>query len=478
MSYDPNSADAPSKLHRALDLKDLVLLNIACIVSMTSLAQVAQFGFGSIALYVLAIFVFLIPSGLAVAELNARMPEEGGFYLWTREAFGDLHGYLAAWMYWLSNIVWLPTVTVLAGISLLYVAGSDFLPLADNPVYVGLVSLTLLWLVTLLNVAGMERAKWIQNIGGIGTWLCIGFLVVVGGIFVAQHGSVHEFSMGRLIPDLTDLGILPYFAITAFCFGGLELAPVMAGEVQNPARNIPRAIFLASISVGAIYIVGTLMLIMAVPEGEVGIIEGIPQAFLQIARGLSVPIIGSVGGLLVAVATMGLFGSWMTGVARIPFVIGIDRYLPNAFGKVHPKWGSPYVSVLMQGAAITILVLASIAGSTVKEAFLVLLDMSIILYFIPFLYIFAALVWHLKSKTGGKGVIRSFQSGMSTGWVVAVLGFGMTFLSIIMACIPSQDVENTFLFELKVVGGAVLLSGIGLSMYYAKRNDAARDGGS
>ena len=103
--------DGPEKprLHRALNLRDLVALNVACIVSLSSLAQVAQFGFGSLSLYLLAIALFLIPSGLMAAELNARMPEEGGFYLWTRRAFGDWHGYVAAWSYWLSNIVWLPT---------------------------------------------------------------------------------------------------------------------------------------------------------------------------------------------------------------------------------------------------------------------------------------------------------------------------------------------------------------------------------
>jgi len=101
-----------------------VLLNISCIVSLSSLAQVAQFGYASLLLFVLAILTFLIPSGLMVAELNARMPEEGGLYLWTRSAFGDLHGYIAAWTYWLSNIVWLPTAVLLVSVSGLYILSS------------------------------------------------------------------------------------------------------------------------------------------------------------------------------------------------------------------------------------------------------------------------------------------------------------------------------------------------------------------
>ncbi len=146
------------RLQRALNLRDLVLLNIASIVGLSSLAQVAQFGFASLPLYVLAILVFLIPSGLMVAELNARMPEQGGFYLWTRTAFGDWHGYVAAWTYWLSSIVWLPTVILLVSISCLYALGDTWLGLVDNPWYNGAVCVGLLWLTTVLNILGMARA--------------------------------------------------------------------------------------------------------------------------------------------------------------------------------------------------------------------------------------------------------------------------------------------------------------------------------
>jgi amino acid transporter len=460
------------QLHRALHLKDLVLLNISCIVSLSSLAQVAQFGFASLPLYILAILTFLIPSGLMVAELNARMPEEGGFYLWTRTAFGDLHGYIAAWTYWLSNIVWLPTVMLLVSISCLYIFGDSLLSLADNPWYNGLFCLGILWLVTALNILGMERAKWVQNLGGIATWITILLMLIVGIIFMINYESVHPFSPDKLVPDFSDFSLLPFFAIVAFCFGGLELAPVMAGEIQDPKRNIPRAIIISSIAVGLIYIAGTLMLLLTVPEGEVGIIEGVTQAFHEVSSAMHMSGIGIIGGLLVALSTMGLFGAWMTGTARVPFVIGLDHYLPDAFGNVHPKWGSPYISLLMQGVVLTLLFLSSIVGSTVKEAFLVLLDMSIILYFIPFLYMFAALVLHMKRNTGGGGVIAAFQKSRAVVWLVAVLGFGTTLFSTIISSVPTKEIENEWLFVAKVVGGAALLIGAGLIVYYRKEKES------
>ncbi len=461
------------RLQRALNLRDLVLLNIASIVGLSSLAQVAQFGFASLPLYVLAILVFLIPSGLMVAELNARMPEQGGFYLWTRTAFGDWHGYVAAWTYWLSNIVWLPTVILLVSISCLYALGDSWLGLVDNPWYNGAVCVGLLWLTTVLNILGMARAKWVQNIGATATWMCIGLLLVVGLVFVGQHGSVHPFSPDRLVPDFTDFSVLPFFAFVAFCFGGFELAPIMAGEVQDARRNIPRAIIISSIAVGLFYMVGTLMLIVTVAEGEVGVIEGVAQAFHEVGLAMGLPEIGSVGAILVAVSTMGLFGAWMSGTARVPFVIGLDRYLPRVLGRIHPRWGSPYVSLLMQGVVLTVLVIASIVGSTVKEAYLVLLSISVILYFIPFLYMFAALVWHLHHDTGGEGMIPIFQKSMASVWVVAALGFGITLFSTLISVVPTREVENKGLFVAKVVGGAALLIAAGLIVYYARRGKAA-----
>ncbi len=468
MQESTSSRNAP-QLHRALSLQDLVLLNISGIIGLSGLAQVAQFGFASIPLFILAIITFLIPSGLMIAELNTRMPEEAGFYLWTRSAFGDFHGYVAAWTYWLSNIVWLPTVMLLVSISALYIFGDSFLSLADNPWYNALVCLGILWLVTILNILGMERAKWIQNIGAIATWVCIALLLVVGIIFVSNNASAHPFSPGKLIPDVADFSLLPFFAIVAYCFGGLELAPIMAGEIQNPRKNIPRAILISSIAVSLLYIAGTLMLILTVPEGEVGIIEGVVQAF----HAVSFPGIGAIGAVLVVLSTMGLFGAWMTGTARVPFVIGLDHYLPDAFAKVHPKWGSPYISLLMQAIVLTILFLSSIMGSTLKEAFLILLDMSIILYFIPYLYMFASLVWHLKENTGGEGSVALFRKSKAMGWLVASLGFGVTLFSIVISSMPTKDIENKMLFVVKVVGGAAVLIGAGLIVYYLKKREIA-----
>ena len=450
-----------STLRKTLGLRDLLLLNISAVLGLGSLANAAQFGLPSLTLWVFALLVFLIPFGLTVVELHNRLPGEGGLYLWTRQAFGDGHGFVAGWSYWLCNIVWFPTSMLTVSTVFLYVGGGDWLVWLDNPWYNGAFSLGLLWLIVGLNIIGLEKAKWVQNVGGIALWSTIFLLLVLGIYYLVRFGSAIEVSAGKFLPDLTDLSVLPFFATITFAFAGLELAPILAGEARDPKRDIPRALFLAGILITLLYFAGTAILLFTLPESEVRIMNGVAQAFAAMGKRLGAPVVGVVGAGFMTFALIGSFGAWMTGTARVPFVIGIDRFLPEALGKVHPRWGSPFVSLLLQGLVVTILFLASMIGSTVKEAYLILLDMSIILYFIPFLYMFAALVVH-RYKNALPGKRRS-------AWLIATPGFLVTLFSVIISAIPSKDVENKELFVLKVLGGAGLLILAGLGGYFFRR---------
>jgi amino acid transporter len=459
------------QLHRALGIKDLILLNIVSIVSLSTLSQIAQLGFSSITLLLLCTFTFLIPSGLTVAELNARMPEEGGFYLWTRKAFGEFHGYVAAWSYWLSNVVWLSTVLMLISVPALYLFGNQYLYLADNSWYTGVFGIGMIWLVTIMNIFGIERAKWIQNIGGTATWMCILLLAAAGIYYAIHHESLNRITMASLIPEIWNSELLPYIALVPFCFGGLELAPVMAGEIKNPGRDLPRAIWYASAAVAIIYILGSGTLVYVIPDGQIGVIEGVAQTFHVISSGINLKALGIIGVLLAVLSPLGLFGAWMTGNARIPFVIGIDHYLPEGFAKVHYKYGSPYVSLIIQAVTITFLFLVSNAGSSIKEAFMVLLEMSVILYFIPFLYLFASFARHAVNQHTRPGMFKLFSKSKLSVWVIAFFGFSTTLVATFFSCVPPKETSNTTFYLVKVVGGAIVLIGLGLIVYFRKMNN-------
>jgi amino acid transporter len=124
MNLDTGVATVP-QLHRALGTLDLVLLNVAAIVGLRWLSVAAQIGPSSLTLWALGLITFLVPSALTVLELSSRLPGEGGLYLWSKAAFGDLHGFIAGWSYWIANLVFFPSVLLFAAAVLLYVPGGS-----------------------------------------------------------------------------------------------------------------------------------------------------------------------------------------------------------------------------------------------------------------------------------------------------------------------------------------------------------------
>jgi amino acid transporter len=456
-------------LHRALGVADLVFLNMAAILGVRWLSTAAQLGPSSILLWVLAVLIFFIPSGLTVMELSSRQPGEGGIYLWSKSAFGELHGFIAGWTYWVNNLFYFPNVLLFIAGAFLFLGGDKWLGLGDSAYYNAAFSLTLVWVVIGLNVIGLERGKWIQNVGAMSTVTVFVVLVVTGIWAWAEHGSQTAFTTQSLVPDFRSYSTLTFFATMTFAFAGLELAPAMGGEIVNPSRSIPRAMMVSGFFIVIIYITGTGLLMVAVPEGQIDVITGLPQALSAVGECLALPGLAIIAGLLVAMSSTGGLSAWVSGVARIPFVIGIDRYLPNALGRIHPKWGTPYVALIVQGVVVSLLMMAAVTDSTIEEAYIMLLDMSIILYFIPFLYMFAALPV-LRRKAGGDNEGISLVPFGGVGpWLFGGLGFAATALSVGLALIPPAGTANPQLFVLKVGGGCFLFLAVGLLFYFRNR---------
>ena len=456
-------------LHRTLGVMDLVFLNIAAILGIRWLSTAAQLGPASLVLWVLAVLVFFIPSGLTVMELSSRDSRAGGIYRWTKAAFGEHHGFITGWAYWVNNLFYYPSLLIFISGAFLFLGGDRWLGLEDNPYYNAAFSLTLLWIVIGMNIIGLERGKWIQNVGAMCTVSVFVVLVVTGIWAWAEYGSATRFKPRAFVPDVAQFSTLTFFATMTFAFAGLELAPAMGGEIKNPVRSIQRAMVISGLLIALIYITGTGMLMVAIPEGEVDVITGIPQALAAIGGRIALPGLAIAGALLVVMSSIGGLGAWIAGVARIPFVIGIDRYLPSALGRVHPKWGSPYVALITMGVIVTLLMFAAVAGATIEEAYIMLLDMAIILYFIPFLYMFAALPVLRMKAAGDNDGVSLVPGGMFGVWFVGGLGFAATMLSVVLAMIPPEGTSNPQLFVLKVVGGCLLFVAVGLIFYLVNR---------
>jgi amino acid transporter len=170
---------------------------------------------------------------------------------------------------------------------------------------------------------------------------------------------------------------------------------------------------------------------------------------------------------LVTFGNAGGVGTTVAGVARIPFVVGIDRYMPEAFGRIHPRWRTPYVAMLVQAILSGIILVAFQWRESTAGAYQILIDATVILNFIPYLYMFVAIIrLAYRSDRAANPQALLIPGGKSGAWIAGLLAFGVTLLSIIVAVIPPSDVENKPLFELKLVGSTVLAVLIGLTMYW------------
>src|SRR6476620_2903167 len=457
------------QLVRALKLRDLVLFNLVAVLGLRHLGTTAKFGPGSLLMWCIAAVFFFVPQGLAVIELSSRFPKEGGIYFWTKRALGEGHGFLCGWCYWVNNVLYYPNLLISAAVIATFMFGKSASGLSDNWMFVLPVTLGTLWIAVLINIVGVGTGKWLQNAGGIGTYIPGLILISLGFIAVtAHHAPANPMTARNIVPDLGDLGELNLWASIAFAFAGLELSSAMGGEVRDPRRTLPRDILIAAPLIALVYILGTGALLWLVPTGDINIVSGFLQATDAGARQLSPSLwwLAPLAAAAYTVGNIGGVGAWLTGPARVAFAIGLDKYFPPAFGRVHPKWKTPYVAILVQASLATIFLLISVLGkgTTVEKAYLILLDTQLLVYFIPYVYLFIAFLMHRRTEAPPETV--RVPGGPIVAWLVGLSGLFVTLFAMVVAMIPPSGDAQKLLFELKVVGGALTFVAIGGVIYW------------
>ncbi len=455
-------------LRRTLGFRDLVLLNVAAILGLRWWATAAQIGPVGLTFWALGALLFFVPLGLAVAELGTALPGEGGLYQWSRAAFGELHGFVAGWCYWFVNVVFLPTMLLTAADWALYVGPAEWRTLADDPLYNAAFALALLWGATLLNVVGLDRAKWLNNVGGAVTWVILALLVAAAALAAARYGSATAFDTATYVPDVTRLTELAALATIAYAYVGLEAGSTMGEEIVEPRRTLPRAILVSGVLIAVTYAAGTAALLVALPSASLDAVAGLPDGFAALAARLGLPWLLAVSAVLLVVSQLGGVGAWITATARLPFVMGFDRYLPPVLGRVHPRWGSPWVALVAQGVLASAVVLLALGGGNVRLAYAVLMNTTIIVTFVPMLYVFASLPVLRARDRGLAGAAYRIPGGLPACVAVAVLGIGVTLLAMAAALVPPPGTDpRTFVVE--VVGGCVALIGLGVAAVLVAR---------
>ncbi len=458
--------DTKSELRKTMGFWDVLLFNIAAVLGPRWIAAAGHNGPSSISLWVIAAVFFFVPGALVINELSSRFPNEGGLYVWSREAFGDFHGFIAGWTYWIYTVFYFPGLLLASASMAAYVVGGRGIALAQDRTFLLVVSLAMLLVAVLLNIIGLNIGKWLQNAGGVGTYVPLLMLAAVAAFFALRHGSATHFTLANMMPAW-NWDTVNFWSQIAFAFTGLELVSAMSEEVHDPQRTLPRAVFGAGALIALMYIVGTFAVLALVPAADIDPQSGVFHAITVGSVALRLGFLGILAAVLVTAGNAGGVGSTVAGVARVPFVVGIDRYLPAAFGKIHPRWKTPYVSILVQASISGGILLVSQINETTRGAYQFLIDAAIILYFIPFLYMFAAVI-KLARRSDRKENLHAVlvPGGVVGTWIAGGLGFLVVLLGIFVSLVPPGDSSDKLGFELKLVGGTVVSILIGLFLYW------------
>jgi glutamate:GABA antiporter len=490
--------EAP-RLRRVLGRWDLILLFVVAVFNLNVVPSIAANGGVTVWLWIISLILFFWPQGIAVIELAHRFPGEGGVYLWAKEVFGDFHGFLSGWCYWTNNMMYVPTIMLYFVGVFVFVLGAGHESLADNKSFTLTASLVLLFLLVVLNILGLGVGKWLNNLGAIGTFVAAAVLIGLGIVIWLRFGTSVTAADFQVPAN-------PRFVLNSFgviCFGlvGLELASVMGDEIENPQRTLPGAVAWGGVLSGFLYIGATLTLLIAVSRNDISVLQGIVQAVGHMATRVGVGWIVVPFALMLSISIAGIGSAWLGGSARIPFVAGLDSYMPSWLGKIHPKYATPYAALIVHAAVSLILVVINFSGgaiwnrfisltwvsrlahvlgfgiqellasdSGVQETFQKLLSLAVVLQLIPFLYMFGALLKIAANDSFVKG-----RYGRTTLILAGFSGFTTTSLGISLAFFPAQQIKSLLSYEIWMFGGTLFFIGLAAFFFFVYgRRKAAR----
>jgi amino acid transporter len=453
------------ELRRALGFRDLVLFYLATTFSLRWIATAAAAGPVALVFWVIAAACLFVPMVFTVVELSSRYPEEGGVYVWSKRAFGPFSAFMTGWMYWATNLPYFPGLLYFAAANALFVvpAGPTTRSLSASPSYFIAVAVAGLTVAVVLNIVGLNVGKWLSNAGAIAGWIPIALLIAFGLYSWRKYGSATPITISSLKPG-TGLKDLVFLSTIAFAFGGVESASTMGEEIVDARRTVPRAVIAAGVLIAAFYIVSTWCLLLALPKAQISGLQGLLQAVQALATKAGAAWIIPIVAATITLNALGSVGGWFAATARLPFVAGIDRFLPPVFGRLHPRWQTPYVALLVQAAIAFLYIFLGQAGTSVRGAYDALVSMGIISYFIPFLFMFAAIV-RLQREPAGPEVLR-VPGGAPVAKLFGVMGFLVSVAAIALACVPADDDPNKTLAVVKIVGGSAVMVIIGAIIYF------------
>lgn len=453
---------------KKLSVFTVTMMIVAAVISLRGLPMMAKEGLSMLFYILFATVMYLIPASLVSAELgSAYSDRNGGVYTWVKEAFGPAWGFTAVWLQWIQNVIWYPTVLGFAAGSLAYMVGQEHY--AQNGVYNGLIIIIFYWISTFLAMRGTQAVGRITKYGVLLGTIIPGILVILLGILWLLRGLplefLHSASAGTshchptFFPHITGMGSIAFLAGIILLFAGVEVQSVLVKDLNDPAKNFPKAIFLASIIIVLLFLLGSLSVAAVIPADQISLTSGLMEAFRHILSKFSLAWLVPVLGFLTAFGAIGGVMSWISGPSKGLLSTAQDGEIPSFLAKTN-EHEAPVTILIIQGILVSLLACLYFVMDNVSVAFFVLTAMTATLYLVMYMMMYAAAI---RLRYTHPELPRTYKipCGNTGIWVISLIGLAGVIFACIAGFFPPTNlpVGNPALYVGLVAGGMILFTG-------------------
>lgn len=457
----------------------LVLLITGAIDSIRNLPATALFGSSLIFFFAFSAIIFLIPVALVSAELSSTWSEEeGGIYSWVKHAFGDSAAFFTIWLQWINTMVWYPTILSFIAGTLAYLINPA---LAQNKYYIISVILIVFWSLTFLGLKGLRASAAFASFCAIaGMILPMSFIIFLAIIWLIKGNPIAiDLSLHNLIPHWKDSQSWVSLTAIMTSFLGMELAAVHVRNVRNPQENFPRAMFFSVLLILSTMILGSLAIAFVLPQAEIGLVDGVMQAFTNFFKAYHLTYLMPLMVILLLLGSLGGMVNWIISPAKGLLLAADNGFLPHWLYRLN-NHGIASRILLLQACLVTLLCSGFLLFPSVNAIYWLFTDLSTELYIVMYVFMFIA-AWHLKGKFAKKKRPFAIPGGRLGYYFVCLLGLLGCTITLIIGFIPpeqSMDIGNANHFRLVFSLGIFLMLFPAFLLYLRKKRlDTLRPSG-
>lgn len=446
-----------------LSVATLAIMNVTAVVSLRGLPAEAEYGVSSAFYYLFAALVFLIPTSFVAAELAAMFQDkQGGVFRWVGEAFGKRMGFLAIWLQWVESTIWYPTVLTFGAVSLAFIGSNDTkdMLLASNKFYTLIVVLVIYWAATYISLKGLGWVSKVAKIGGlVGTIIPAFLLMVLAVMYLVSGGESQMDFGGSFFPDITKFDNLVLASGIFLFYAGMEMTGIHVKDMNNPAKEYPKAVFMGAIITVLIFVLGTFSLGIIIPQKDINLTQSLLVGFDNYFKYIHASWLSPIIAIALAFGVLAGVLTWVSGPSKGIFAVGKAGYLPPFMQKTN-KLGVQKNILLIQGGAVTILSLLFVVMPSVQSFYQILSQLTVLLYLIMYLMMFAAAIYLRYSMKDTPRPFRLGSKGNCLMWIVSGVGFLGSLLAFVLSFIPPAQISvgsNAVWYSVLVIGCVVVV---------------------